>query len=176
MTGISTPVFVIGNVMWGYIFSVFTFIPYLLIGISVFGATLNMNVATTIVAFAISAAILMGLAMISTGVRIVTKSRDPITWALNILQNLFSGIAFPVVYLDTIFFPGVSTISWLLPQTWVYHLCRLAMLTNPSLLDPTIQIQLFKGLIFAIILFPIGWKIFEWGVKKSKREGTLGWY
>ena len=176
MTGISTTVFVIGNVMWRYIFSVFTFIPYLLIGIYVFGATLNVNVATTIVAFAISAAILMGLAMISTGVRIVTKSRDPITWALNILQNLFSGIAFPVVYLDTIFFPGISTISWLLPQTWVYHLCRLAMLTNPSLLDPTIQIQLFKGLIFAVILFPIGWKIFEWGVRKSKREGTLGWY
>ena len=176
MTGISTPVFVIGNVMWNYIFSVITFIPYLLIGIHVFGARLNVNVATTIVAFAISAAILMGLAMISTGLRILTKSTDPITWALNILQNLFSGIAFPVVFLDSLFFPGVSTISWLLPQTWVYHLCRLSMLTNPSLLDPTIQIQLLKGSIFAVILFPIGWKVFEWGVRRSKREGTLGWY
>ena len=176
MTGLSTPVFVIGNVMWRYIFSVITFIPYLLIGIYVFGASLNMNVAATIVAFAISAAILMGLAMVSTGIRIVTKSTDPVTWALNVLQNLFSGISFPVVFLDTIFFPGVSAISWLLPQTWVYHLCRLSMLTNPSLLDPTIQIQFYMGAIFAIILFPIGWKIFEWGVARSKREGTLGWY
>ena len=176
MTGVSTPVFVIGNIMWRYIFSVITFIPYLLIGIHVFGARLNMNVAATIIAFAISAAILMGLAMVSTGLRIVTKSEDPITWAINVLQNLFSGIAFPVVYLDTIFFPGASTISWLLPQTWVYHLCRLSMLTNPSLLDPKTLIEFLKGSVFAIILFPIGYKIFHWGVTKSKREGTLGWY
>lgn len=176
MTGLSTPVFVIGNVMWRYIFSVITFIPYVLIGIYVFGARLNMNVVTTIVAFAISAAILIGLAMVSTGLRIVTKSTDPVTWALNVLQNLFSGISFPVVFLDSIFFPGVSAISWLLPQTWVYHLCRLSMLTNPSLLDPTIQIQFLQGSVFAIILFPIGYKIFQWGVARSKREGTLGWY
>jgi len=176
MTGISTPVFVIGNVMWRYLFSILTFIPHILIGIFVFGARLNMNLIATIIAFAISAVMLMGLAMISTGLRIVTKSTDPVTWALNVLQNLFSGISFPVVFLDSIFFPGVSTISWLLPQTWVYHLCRLSMLTNPSLLDPTFQIQLLQGCIFALILFPIGYKIFGWSVARSKREGTLGWY
>jgi len=152
MTNISTPVFVIGNVMWNYLFSIVTFIPYL------------------------SAGILMGLAMISSGIRIVTKSRDPITWAINVLQNLFAGISFPVTYLDTIFFPGVTTISWFLPQTWVYHLCRLSMLTNPSLSDPDIQVQFLKGLAFALILLPIGFKIFHWGVNRSKREGTLGHY
>jgi len=128
------------------------------------------------VAFAISAAILMGLAMISTGLRIVTKSEDPITWVINVLENLFAGVAFPVIYLDTIFFPGISTVSWLLPQTWVYHLCRLAMLTNASLLDPAMQVQFLQGSVFALILFPIGYKIFHWGVARSKREGTLGWY
>ncbi len=92
------------------------------------------------------------------------------------LQSLFGGISFPVVYLDTIFFPGVSTISWFLPQTWVYHLWRLAMLTNPSLTDMTILFDFLKGAIFAVILFPIGYKIFGWGVTRSKREGTLGWY
>jgi ABC-type multidrug transport system permease subunit len=176
MTGISTPVFVIGNLTWRYIFSALTTIPYLLIGISVFGAQLNVNLVATIIAFTISAVILLGLAMVSTGLRIVTKSTDPITWAINLLQNLFSGIAFPVIFLDTIFFPGVSTISWFLPQTWVYHLCRLSMLTNPSLADPVILIDFLKGGIFAVILFPIGYKLFQWGVTRSKREGTLGWY
>lgn len=176
MTGISTPVFVIGNVMWGYIISVLTFIPYLLIGISIFNVKLNVNIPSTILAFVISAAIMMGLAMISTGFRIVTKSTDPITWALNVLGSLFSGVAFPVVYLDIIFFPGVSTISWLLPQTWVYHLCRLSMLTNASLSNQKIQIEFIKGLSFAIVLFPVGYKIFQWGLARSKREGTLGWY
>ena len=176
MTGVSTPVFVIGNVMWRYILSVLTFIPYLLIGTYLFNVRLNLNVPCTIIAFIVSAAILVGLAMISTGLRIVTKSEDPVTWAINILQNLFSGIAFPVVYLDTIFFPGASIVSWLLPQTWVYHLCRLSMLTNPSLLDPHTQLEFLKGSLFAVILLPLGYKIFRWGVARAKREGTLGWY
>jgi ABC-type multidrug transport system permease subunit len=176
MTNMSTIVFVLGNVMWNYIFSVITFVPYLVIGILVFGAQLNVNIAATLLAFLISAGILTGLAMISAGLRFVTKSTDPITWAITVLQNLFSGIAFPVVYLDTIFFPGVSTISWFLPQTWVYHLCRLAMLTNPSLTNPEIFIQFLKGLIFAIVLFPIGYKTFQWGLMRAKREGTLGHY
>ncbi|HUS79301.1 MAG TPA: ABC transporter permease [Patescibacteria group bacterium] len=176
MTNLSTSVFVIGNVMFNYLFSIITFVPYLVIGVLFFGAKLSVNVPATIVAFIISAAILMGLAMISSGLRIVTKSTDPITWAINVLQNLFSGIAFPVVYLDTIFFPGVSTFSWFLPQTWVYHLCRLSMLTNPSLTDPEIAVQFLKGLAFALILLPIGYRTFKWGVNRSKREGTLGHY
>ena len=176
MTGISTTVFVIGNVMWTYLFSIITFIPYLLIGIYFFNVKLNVNIPSVIVAFTISAAILIGLAMISTGLRIVTKSTDPITWMINVLQNLLAGVAFPVVYLDTIFFPGASSVSWLLPQTWVYHLCRLSMLTNPSLLNPAILVEFLKGFIFAIILLPVGYKIFQWGLTRSKREGTLGWY
>jgi ABC-type multidrug transport system permease subunit len=176
MTNISTPVFVIGNISWTYILSVLTFIPYLIIGTSVFHAQLHPNILAVIIAFIISAAILTSLAMISTGVRIVTKATDPITWVINILQNLLSGVSFPVVFLDTIFFPGVSTISWFLPQTWVYHLCRLSMLTNPSLLEPKVLIEFLKGSIFVIILLPVGYKILQWGIDKSKREGTLGWY
>ena len=175
-TGIKTPVLVIGSIMWRYIFSIITFIPYLIIGTYFFNVHLNVSVPCTFLAFIISAAILMGLAMISTGLRIVTKSEDPITWTINVLENLFAGVAFPVVYLDIIFFPGISMFSWFLPQTWVYHLCRLSMLTNPSLLDPAIQIQFLQGSIFAFILFPIGYGIFRWGITRSKREGTLGWY
>jgi hypothetical protein len=176
MTGVGTPVFVLGNVMWSYIFSAISFIPYIVIGTFLFHAHLNPNIPSTILAFIISAGILMGLAMISTGIRIVTKSTDPITWAVNVLQNLFAGIMFPVIFLDAIFFPGASTISWFLPQTWVYHLCRLAMLTDASLADTTIQLTFLGGALFALVLLPVGYKIFIWGVNKAKRDGTLGWY
>jgi hypothetical protein len=176
MTGVRTPVFVIGNITWTYILSVLTFIPYLIIGTLVFHAKLHANIPATIAAFIISAAILMGLAMISTGIRIVTKSTDPVTWVINVLQSLFAGVAFPVIYLNTILFPGASTISWFLPQTWVYHLSRLAMLDNPSLLDPSVLIEFLKGMAFAVVLLPIGYRVLRWGIDRSKREGTLGWY
>jgi len=176
MANVSTTVFVIGNVMWTYIFSVLSFIPYLVIGILLFDVHLNPNIPAVIVAFTISAAILVGLALISTGIRIVTKSTDPITWLINILQNIFSGVAFPVLFLNTIFFPGASTISWFLPSTWVYDLCRMAMLSNPSLLDPAVLIHFLEGAIFAAVFLPIGYKVFTWGVNRSKKEGSLGWY
>jgi len=176
MCGVSTPVFVLGNIMWNYIFSVFSFIPYLFFGTYLFHATLKVNFLSTFFAFVISGAILMGLAMISTGLRIVTKSNDPVMWAINVLQNLFSGISFPVIYLNIILFPGATTISWLLPQTYVYDLCRRSMLSDASLLDSNVQIAFLKGLVWAIVLLPIGYKVFWWGVNRSKKEGTLGWY
>ena len=176
MTGVSTPIFVLGNIMWTYIFSIISFIPYLVIGTSYFHATIEPNIVAIALALIISAAIMMGLSMISTGLRILTKSTDPITWAINVLQSLFAGVAFPVVYLNTILFPGASTISWFLPQTWVYHLCRLAMLTNPSLSDPSVITDFLMGTVFAVVLLPLGYKVFWWGVNRSKREGTLGWY
>ena len=176
MTGISTPVFVIGNITWTYILSAIAFVPYLIIGTYVFHARLNVGVPALVAAFFISAAILIGLAMVSTGVRIVTKSTDPVTWAINALQSLFAGVAFPVVYLNTILFPGASTISWLLPQTWVYHLWRLSMLTNPSLSDPRILFEFVKASAFAVVLLPAGYMVLRWGIARSKREGTLGWY
>lgn len=176
MTGVGTSVFILGQIMWTYLFSVITFVPYLLIGIYFFHVTLNINYIATIIAFAISAFILVGLAMISTGLRIVTKSTDPVTYILNTLQNLFSGSTFPVDYLNIILFPGAALISWCLPLTWVYNLCRIAMLQNPSLLDPSLWIGFLIGAIFAVVLFPAGLKIFRWGLDRSKREGTLGWY
>jgi ABC-type multidrug transport system permease subunit len=175
MTGISTPVFVIGNISWNYIFSVVIFIPQLIIGIQLFNAVLNLNILSTVVAFAISAMILLGLAMISTGMRFITKSTDPITWAINTLSQLASGMAFPVQFLDSIF-PGASAFSWILPQTWVYHLCRQAMLMGLPITDPQISSSLLSGLIFALILFPTGYIVFRWGLRKAKRDGTLGWF
>jgi len=176
MTGVNTSVFILGQIMWTYIFSLITFVPYVFIGIFFFHVNLNMNIIAVILSFIISAAILLGLAMISTGLRIVTKSTDPVTYVLNTLQSLFSGSVFPVIYLDVILFPGASLISWFLPQTWVYHLCRLSMLSNPSLLDPAFWLAIVAGAIFAVILFPFGYKIFTWGLNRSKKEGTLGWF
>jgi hypothetical protein len=175
MTGVSIPVFVIGNISWNYMFSIIVFIPQLLIGIYWFNARLNLDIYSTILAFAISAMILLGLAMVSTGMRLVTKSTDPMTWAINTLSQLAAGMSFPVQFLDQIF-PGASSLSWFLPQTWVYHLCRQAMLMGLSLTEPQMQYDLLKGLAFAVILFPIGYYIFRWGLRRAKRDGTLGWF
>jgi hypothetical protein len=50
------------------------------------------------------------------------------------------------------------------------------MLTNPSLLDPKVLVEFLKGLAFAVVLLPAGYMVLRWGIARSKREGTLGWY
>ncbi|MEM2248983.1 MAG: ABC transporter permease [Candidatus Bathyarchaeia archaeon] len=175
MTGIPIPIFVVGHIAWPYIFSLATFIPQLLIGIFWFGVNLRVNILSTVLAFIISAMILLGLAMISIGFRLVTKSTDPITWTINTLQQLLAGISFPVQFLDT-FIPGVSNLSWFLPQTWVYHLWRLAILKAAPITDPIILLEFLKGSAFAVILFPMGYRVFRWGLDRARRDGTLGWF
>ncbi|MEM1990843.1 MAG: hypothetical protein QW782_09485, partial [Candidatus Bathyarchaeia archaeon] len=174
-TGIPIPIFVIGQIAWPYMFSLITFIPQLLIGIFWFGVNLRINPISTFFAFIVSAMILLGLSMISIGFRLVTKSTDPITWTVNTLQQLLAGISFPVQFLDN-FIPGISQLSWFLPQTWVYHLWRLAMLKAASIMDPAITLEFLKGSIFAVFLFPIGYRVFKWGLNRAKRDGTLGWF
>jgi len=50
------------------------------------------------------------------------------------------------------------------------------MLDNSSLLDPSVLIEFLKGMAFAVVLLPIGYRVLRWGIDRSKREGTLGWY
>ncbi|MEM3019591.1 MAG: ABC transporter permease [Candidatus Bathyarchaeia archaeon] len=175
MTGIPIPIFVAGQIAWPYMFSLITFVPQLLIGIFWFNINLRINPLSTLLAFIISAMILLGLSMISIGFRLVTKSTDPITWTINTLQQLLAGMSFPVQFLDN-FLPGVSLISWFLPQTWVYHLWRLSMLKAASIADLPILLEFLKGSAFALILFPIGYRTFRWGLKRAKKDGTLGWF
>jgi ABC-2 type transport system permease protein len=174
MTGIRMPTLILGNIAWIYIFSILTLIPQLLIGIFWFGAQLNVNLFSMLIAFIISAIIMLSLSTISLGVRLVTKSTDPATWSINMLSQLLAGMTFPFQFLDETI-PGISTISWMLPQTWIYHLTRLSTLTNASVADPQYTSQFMIGALYAVILMPIGYFVFRWGLNKAKQNGTLGW-
>ena len=93
MTGIKTPTFVLGTSLWTYILSVILFIPQLYLGITVFGAHLVINYVSLFLAILISSLIVFCLAMISTGIRIVTKVTDPITWGLATAASLLASRA-----------------------------------------------------------------------------------
>lgn len=175
MSGVRTPTFVLGTVMWTYFISVALLIPQIFIGVYVFGAHLAINPLSFVIALLISSLIVFSLAVISTGMRLVTKVTDPVTWALTLSASLLSGMTFPIQHLND-YVPGLSTISWLLPQTWIYHVVRLASLENASLLNPSVAIAFSIAAGFAVIMVPIAFGIYRWGLNRAKRDGTLGWY
>ncbi|MDA4118519.1 MAG: hypothetical protein OK455_09275, partial [Thaumarchaeota archaeon] len=121
-----------------------------------------------------STLIIFCFAMISTGIRMVTKVTDPVTWGLAIAASLLSGLSFPVDHLNN-YIPGLSSVSWILPQTWIYHDIRLATLEAGSLLDLQILVPFLILLAYAMVLLPISVFCYRWGLNRAKKDGTLGW-
>lgn len=175
MTGLKTPTFVLGTSLWTYIVSVLLFIPEIFVGITVFHAVLVVNYVSLVVAVVISSLIIFCLAVISTGIRMVTKVTDPVTWGIAVAASLLAGATYPIQHLDTVA-SGLSTFSWILPQTWIYHIVRLSTLEGGSLLDPSIALPFLITLGYAIALVPIAVYVYRWGISRAKKDGTLGWF
>ena len=175
MTGVRPTTFVLGTVAWTYLLSVILLIPQLLIGILVFGARLNIDPLSLFLALSLSSIIVFSLAMISTGIRMVTKVSDPVTWSLTAGGSILAGMTFPIEHLNSLV-PGLSSFSWILPHTWIYHIVRLSALTGASLFDVPVALNFLGAGLIALIILPIGLYVFRWGLRRAKRDGTLGWF
>ena len=173
MSGIRTPTFILGTVVWPYVLSVIMFLPQLVVATVYFGAHLDINPLSFVVAMFISTLIIFCLAMISTGFRLVTKTTDPVTWALGIAASIFAGMTFPIQHLND-FIPGLSNVSNFLPQTWVYNIVRLSTPTTAPLADAPILDTFADASVFAVILVPLSLWAFRWGMRRAKKDGTLG--
>jgi len=175
MTGVRPITFVLGIVTWTYLLSIIFMVPQILLGVYVFGAVLNVNFFSLALATIISSTIIFSLAMVTTGIKIVTKVSDPVSWALTAGASLFAGMTFPISHLDN-FIPGFSTYAWILPHTWIFHIMRQSALSAASVFDPNVTLSFLGAGLFAVVLFPIGIFAFSRGLRRAKRDGTLGWY
>jgi ABC-2 type transport system permease protein len=175
MTGIRPSTFVLGSVAWSYILSVILFIPQLLIGIIFFQINLEVNFLSVILAITISGVMVFGISMASVGMRLVTKVTDPISWILGLSMTLLSGQTFPVAYLNN-YFPGIIYVSWCLPYTWIFDMVRLSTLANASIFSPGVAEEFLISLCYAAFLVPAGLYLFLWGLRRAKKQGTLGWW
>ena len=175
MTGMRTSTFVLGTVAWGYVLALVFLVPQVAVAVLLFNVQFSVNITSLVLAIGISSLIGFSLSMITAGFRVVTKVTDPFTWAMSVGQSLFAGMTFPIQHLDS-YISGISTFCWILPQTWIYHIFRLSILEDASVLSPGIASAFLGALLFALILLPIGLWVFRWGMARAKREGTLGWF
>ena len=175
MTGPKTATLVLGSSLWPYFLSVIFVIPQAYIGVFLFGAHLNINPLAFVAGVLISSTFVFSLAMIATGVVTVTKQADPITWTIGMAASILAGMTYPIQELNN-FVPGLSTWSWILPQTWIFHIMRLATLTNANLLVPSTALPFAVALVYGLALLPVGYYIYQISIRRAKREGTLGWF
>lgn len=175
MTGIRPSTFVLGTVAWSYVLSLIFFVPQVLIGILFFRVNLNVNPLSFVLSLLISAVMIFGISMASVGMRLVTKVTDPINWILGLSMSLFSGQTFPIQFLNN-YFPGIIYFSMALPYTWIFNMVRLSTLANASIFDPGVAEAFLISLGYGMVLVPAGLMAFSWGLRRAKKQGTLGWF
>jgi len=157
--------------LWGYIFTSFRFMLYLLTGMILFGMDLGgANVLGGGVVLFLSIICFAGLGIITAAVIMVFKEAGSISMFVGAVSLMLGGVAYPVEVLPS----WLTKVSFLIPLTHSLKGMRQALLKGYSF------IELFPEacalVIFSAIFFPLGLLAFHVAVQRVKVTGTLGHY
>ncbi|MCA9959336.1 MAG: ABC transporter permease [Anaerolineales bacterium] len=136
----------------------------------VFKITLSMNLFLVVGVLMLSVLSLSGIGMISAGTILVTKRGDPVGWIFTTATGLLAGVVFPVELLPQ----WLRSVSNLLPTTHALHALRLALTAQAQWQD--LKAQVLYLVLTLVITFPLGLVIFQAGLNKARRVGSLADY
>jgi len=161
----------VSSSLWGYIFTSFRVVLYLLLGTLVFGIAMgNANILAALVVFFLSILSFCGLGILSAAFVVVLKKGDPVSWAFGSLSSLLGGVFYPISVLPE----WLQPLSGFLPLTYSLDGMRLALLQGYTVLEVWRDIAFLA--LFAVILLPTGVLAFRFAVRRAKVEGTLSQY
>jgi ABC-type multidrug transport system permease subunit len=174
LTPCSIPVFVLGSMTWSYFFRSLTLLVYIFMGTTFFGMNIVMvDWITFIIVMLIGIMAMWGLGIIGSAIQLVTKRWNPVNWFLSTFSFLVSGVFYSPEALLTVDSTGfLHGLAWCLPQTYVYHMVRLAFTGQnlTSMLSPLLNLS-----VMATIFFGIGYYTFKLCLRRCQTEGSLGW-
>lgn len=177
------PVFVTGLSLGNYIEAV------LRVLILVVGATLFLGLAWVTVPNALTAAVVLVLGLLAcTGLGLAAASsvytldarggQDPIILIVETISGLVSGVFFPPQLLPI----WAQWIAHLVPHTYAIDGMRRALFGSdkiPLLAFhshiplPPLWADCLMLLVYAAVALPVGWKLFEYGVRLARMDGRL---
>lgn len=155
------------SILWGFVLNTVSVVATLAVGsgLGVKYTAAGLAGAGIIVALLLVSS--FGLAMISAGTVIITKTGDPVSFFFTTFTALIAGAVFPI----TAFPYFLRLISYAVPLTWALQGLRNALLMGygVSQLSGVIGILL----VFDLITVPLGYAIFTVCFNYSKKKGTL---
>lgn len=130
----------------------------------------TINIPATLLTLALSLIAFISLGIISAAGTILFKQGEPFGLIFGSLSALLGGAVFPISILPF----GLKIFSYIFPITYSLDALRLSILQGYSI--DMLSKQLFILFCFALLLFPLSLKFFEWSVERGKRNGTLMQY
>ncbi|MBU3902247.1 MAG: ABC transporter permease [Candidatus Thermoplasmatota archaeon] len=159
---------------WTYLYATMNVVFYFIIGIFVFGAEFTFPATAWIVIPILILLIisLSGIGLISASMFMLVNAKgdiEPIGWGVATISGLVAGVYFPPKYLPV----PVQLLSKILPQTYAIDAIRRVLLNGEGISSPSIQLTIVYLIVFSIILLPLGMFMFNIGIRKAEKEGTL---
>ncbi len=96
----------------------------------------------------------------------VKQGREPFTWTLGVLTQLFSGLYYPI----TLFPKNLRWISRLLPQTYAFDAVRRIAINGANVLNRDVLTDTVILIFFSIISVWAGSKLFEKALSKAEHS------
>jgi len=122
--------------------------------------SLLLTVGASVAAFA-------GLGLLAGGAVLVLQKATPITFAIDSLTFLLTGVSYPIAVLPE----PLQIAAQFLPGTPALEGLRRSLLGGGSVAGPVIHL-----LLFAAICLPLGWLAVSLAMRRARRVGSLASY
>jgi ABC-2 type transport system permease protein len=100
----------------------------------------------------------------------VKRGREPVTWALDVLARIFSGVYYPLAVLPA----SIRWLTWSLPHTYALRGIRRVMIAGAGFEQPE-TLQMFLILLgFCAISLAAGVTLMNRGLRKAEQGNGVG--
>jgi ABC-2 type transport system permease protein len=135
-----------------------------------FGVRLRGDAGLVLLVFLAAIPSIYGLGFAFASLVITAKEANAFVYLVRGAVMIFCGITYPISLL-----PGWmhSVAAWL-PQTYIIHSMRTAILTEASF--TSLQSDLLHLLVFGLAWLVIGYALFNWMERRARQTGAIGQY
>jgi ABC-2 type transport system permease protein len=168
LTPTSPHTFVRGRAISGLIISGIASIVLLLLGIFVFGASVQPGLLLALPALLLAAFSMIGIGYLVASAVLLLREPNFFVDATNFLFAMISGVAFPVLVLPL----AVRWVAYLLPTTYALDLLRVHAIDSRPLLP--LWIEWVALLVMALFTLWLGRRVFARTERRMRARGTLG--
>ncbi len=131
------------------------------------------RVGLTVLVLALGVAATHAIGIIAASVRLLSKRADPVLLGYTVASTVFSGLFVPVQVL-----PGfLQSLSWLIPHTYVVDALRQLLLEDgEASARISVGSAVLALVIFSIVAYVIGLRLFTRSLHYARERGILGSY
>ncbi|HUQ50564.1 MAG TPA: ABC transporter permease [Terriglobales bacterium] len=144
---------------------------YVVLGVVLFRIQLpTPNLPAVLITLVLAILLAMSMALVAAGLQVWLQRGDTATVLLGIVTGFFSGVLFPISVLPD----GLRLMAQLNPFAHALTAFRLALLRGASL--PTLAEPLTILAGWCAVGLPLGFLIFAFALRRSRSNGSLGFY